>query len=247
MVQKVLFSCFLLSLISFRRLLAEEECGKCDRLECPLVTFCPVGVTQDKCGCCDICLLRLGEKCDYAPEGEEFSKVVNGECGEFLSCSEENICECAEEGQVCGSDGLTYNSLCELMEETTKNNELNVVNREPCRKGPVIKSPPKDSSRPAESILVLDCEATGYPVPTLTWEFYRQDGSTIQLPSDDSLVAVQVRGGPEKHMVSGWVQIMKVLPENVGIYTCIATNSQGVAKASAKVTFSKGKAPVKKY
>nr|AYU97985.1 IGFBP-related protein 1 [Trichorhina tomentosa] len=244
MLRNILFSCSILVLFSFRHLLAEEECKKCDRLECPLVTFCPSGVTQDECGCCDVCLQRLGEKCDYAPEGE-VAKFVNGQCGEFLSCSKDSICECAEEGQVCGSDDVSYNSLCELMEETANDNELTVVDREPCRKGPVIKSPPKDASRPVESILVLDCEAVGFPVPTLTWELYRPDGSTIQLPSDDSLVAVQVRGGPEKHMVSGWVQIMKILPENIGIYTCIATNAQGIAKASAKVSISKGKVPKK--
>nr|AYU97984.1 IGFBP-related protein 1 [Atlantoscia floridana] len=245
MLRNILLSFLLLCLISIRHLSAEEECEKCDRLECPLVTFCPTGVTQDKCGCCDICLQRLGEKCDYAPEGEDVVKVVNGQCGEFLTCTKDGVCECAEEGQVCGSDDVTYNSLCEIMEKTAEDNALTVVDREPCRKGPLIKSPPKDASRPVESILVLDCEAVGYPVPVLTWELYRPDGSTVQLPSDDSLVAVQVRGGPEKHMVTGWVQIMKVLPENVGIYTCIATNSQGVAKASAKVSFSKGKVPKK--
>nr|AYU97988.1 IGFBP-related protein 1 [Haplophthalmus danicus] len=245
-MSKFNFSSIFFLIFLCNRILA-EECEKCDRSECPLVTFCPSGVTQDNCGCCEVCTQRLGQKCDNVADDPKQQKSVNGECGEFLICSEEGVCECSEEGQVCGSDDLTYNSLCELMEATVKNNGLTVVDREPCRKGPVIKSPPKDTSRPAGSILALDCEAVGYPVPTITWELYRPDGSTIQLPSDDSLVAVQVRGGPEKHMSSGWVQIMEVLPENVGIYTCIATNSQGVVKASANVSISKGKVPLKKY
>nr|AYU97990.1 IGFBP-related protein 1 [Tylos europaeus] len=241
------FVILILFSIYFAQLTA-EDCEKCERLECPLVSYCPSGVTQDKCGCCEVCSQRLGQKCDYVPEGSDLQgPPVNGTCGEFLFCSKEGICECDEEGQICGSDDVTYNSICEFMEETVKNHELTVVDRAPCRKGPIIKSPPKDSSRPAGSILVLDCEAVGYPVPTISWELYKADGSTVQLPSDDSLVAVQVRGGPEKHMVTGWVQIMEILPENVGIYTCIATNSKGEAKASAKVSFSKSKVPKKKY
>nr|AYU97989.1 IGFBP-related protein 1 [Trichoniscus pusillus] len=245
MINKYLSSIFILLFICNQ--IFGDECEKCDRSECPLITFCATGVTQDNCGCCDICSQRLGQKCDYVPEGTLVEKPIIGDCGEFLSCSEEGVCECTEEGQVCGSDDVTYNSLCELMEATVQKHELTVFDRAPCRKGPVIKSPPKDTSRPAGSILALDCEAVGYPVPTITWELYRPDGSTIQLPSDDSLVAVQVRGGPEKHMVSGWVQIMEVLPENIGLYTCIASNEKGVVKASANVSISKGKVPLKKY
>nr|AYU97983.1 IGFBP-related protein 1 [Ligia oceanica] len=233
----------ILLVISFTQVFT-KECGKCERSECPMVSFCSSGVTLDSCSCCEICSQRLGQKCDLIAGATGES---NGSCGEFLTCSEEGICECSEEGPVCGSDDVTYNSVCEFLEQTNKNNELTLVDREPCRKGPVIKSPPKDATRPAESILVLDCEATGFPVPTITWEFYKSDGSTVKLPSDDSLVAVQVRGGPEKHMVTGWVQIMKVLPENTGIYTCIASNSDGEVKASAKVSIKKGKVPKKKY
>nr|AYU97987.1 IGFBP-related protein 1 [Sphaeroma serratum] len=237
--------CLVLSLL-FAHTLAEEDCTSCERSECPLLSVCPSGVAQDSCGCCEICAQTLGQPCDVAPEGEETVPRVNGTCGEFLFCNEERVCECTERSPVCGSDDVTFNSICEYMLEAAENNKLTLVDREACRKGPVIKSAPKDAARPLGSILVLDCEATGFPVPSISWEVYKDDGSTVQLPNDDPLVAVQVRGGPEKHMATGWVQIMKILPENIGIYTCIASNSKGEVKSSAKVTLSKGKTPKKK-
>lgn len=54
-------------------------------------------------------------------------------------------------------------------------------------------------------------------------------------PGDDLYVAVQVRGGPEPFMVTSWVQIVDLRPTDIGIYTCVATNSEGEARASAKV------------
>lgn len=52
---------------------------------------------------------------------------------------------------------------------------------------------------------------------------------------DDLYVAVQVRGGPESYMTTSWVQIVDLRPTDVGVYTCVAINSEGVARASAKV------------
>nr|AYU97980.1 IGFBP-related protein 1 [Asellus aquaticus] len=233
MVYKVI--CILLNIILITYGL-ENDCEKCDRSVCPIVSSCVSGVTLDVCGCCEICAQKLGEKCDLVKEGEKSRKS----CGDFLTCSPKGVCECEEKDAVCGSDGKTYATVCKLLEATAGDRELTLVERSPCRTGPVIKTAPKDSIRPLGSILVLDCEATGYPVATITWELNKDDGSTIQLPSDDSLVAIQMRGGPEKHMVTGWVQIMKILPENVGIYTCIATNDKGEARASAKVSFKEG-------
>ena len=54
-------------------------------------------------------------------------------------------------------------------------------------------------------------------------------------PGDDLYMAVQVRGGPEPFMVTSWVQIVDLRPSDTGIYTCIASNSEGEARASAKV------------
>ena len=55
---------------------------------------------------------------------------------------------------------------------------------------------------------------------------------------DDSAVAVQVRGGPEKHMVTGWVQIMEVTKKTAGTYVCIASNSEGEDRKAATIKLS---------
>jgi hypothetical protein len=59
--------------------------------------------------------------------------------------------------------------------------------------------------------------------------------SLMNLAGDDLYVAVQVRGGPEPYMVTSWVQIVDLRPTDIGIYTCVATNSEGEARASAEV------------
>lgn len=61
------------------------------------------------------------------------------------------------------------------------------------------------------------------------------DMTLTNFPGDDLYVAVQVRGGPEPFMVTSWVQIVDLRPTDTGIYTCVATNSEGEARASAKV------------
>jgi len=219
------------------------ECGECDRSSCPDVGSCPRGAVMDTCGCCEVCSRGLGQRCEN--ETTTGTEGSYGPCGEYLVCrgrtdtgrSGEAVCECESPGWVCGSDGATYDSLCHLLEKTTKNPDLFVAVRGPCETEPMIKSPPEDAARPRGSILVLDCEVAGYPVPEVTWELNRLDGSSFRLPGDESSIAVQVRGGPERFMVTGWVQIMRVAKDTIGTYTCVATNNKGEARASAKVSF----------
>ncbi len=44
-----------------------------------------------------------------------------------------------------------------------------------------------------------------------------------------------MRGGPEPLMVTGWAQIMALDPNYIGIYHCIATNTEGQVYAMASV------------
>ena len=44
-----------------------------------------------------------------------------------------------------------------------------------------------------------------------------------------------MRGGPEPMMVTSWAQIMSLDPSYIGIYHCIATNSEGSVAAFAGV------------
>ncbi|XP_050699807.1 insulin-like growth factor-binding protein-related protein 1 isoform X2 [Eriocheir sinensis] len=228
---------------------APEPCGECDST-CPDVTTCKYGVVKDVCGCCEVCARGLGQRCDEPYNVHENAhdlaphKPVYGSCGEYLVCvprtdlqdSSEHTCQCSEDGQVCGSDGQTYTSLCHLLARTYELTDLHVAVRGPCMEAPTIRSTPEDTSRPLGSILVLDCEAKGFPVPTITWVLNKPDGSSLELPGDDSSFAVQVRGGPESNMVTGWVQIMRITKDTLGIYTCLAKNSEGEARASATVT-----------
>ena len=48
---------------------------------------------------------------------------------------------------------------------------------------PVIMSSPENSYGPLGANLTLDCEARGYPAPTITWQFVSTEGKTISLPS----------------------------------------------------------------
>lgn len=215
-------------------------CGTCDRSECPEVGKCVGGTVPDICGCCMVCARGLGQRCD----GEEAETKEYGTCGEYLSCSprtdigelDEGTCTCEEKGAVCGSDGVTYDTLCHLLEKTADDDTLTVVAREPCKSVPVIKSRPKDAIRPLGSIMVLDCEAVGFPVPELFWELNMADGSSFRLPSDNPGFAIQIRGGPEKHMVTAWAQIMNINVRTVGTYTCVAKNSEGEDRAAAKIS-----------
>ena len=52
---------------------------------------------------------------------------------------------------------------------------------------------------------------------------------------DDQSVSIQMRGGPEPMMVTSWAQIMSLDPSYIGIYHCIATNSEGSVAAFAGV------------
>lgn len=99
--------------------------------------------------------------------------------------------------------------------------------------------------------LAFNCEATGYPIPTIEWRFVaarrvrrdtlNQDSnkepevqyeretvtSLRSLPSDDSHIAVQSRGGPSAYAITSWLQILHTQISDTGRYICVASNSQG--------------------
>nr|QBA83590.1 insulin-like androgenic gland binding protein [Portunus trituberculatus] len=221
---------------------AEVTCGECDKSTCPSVEGCPSGVVADPCGCCDVCARGLGELCDPPAAPHRF-----GSCGEYLTCagrsdlrnSQETTCQCQERTPVCGTNKVTYSTLCDLLAQVTHNPGLEVAVRGPCLAAPLIRSRPEDKERPPGSILVLDCEALGHPTPSITWRLTTIDGTSTELPGDNPAFAVQVRGGPESNMITGWVQIMRISQSTIGVYSCVATNSEGQAQASATVSLLK--------
>ena len=51
----------------------------------------------------------------------------------------------------------------------------------------------------------------------------------------DQDISIQMRGGPETNMVTGWAQISSLEPGYSGVYHCIAENTQGKVHARAVV------------
>jgi len=229
------------------QVLEATPCEPCKSELCATpISNCPAGYTTDRCGCCQICARTENELCDQSPEEDRY-----GMCGENLDCvsrkedggdPEEFVCKCREVKMVCSNEDTTYNTICALNEESIKRGspdkyspQLSMLYWGPCKESPVIMSPPEDSYGPLGANLTLDCEARGFPAPTITWQFLSTDGKTISLPSDDQSVSIQMRGGPEPLMVTGWMQIMSLDPSYIGDYHCIASNSEGKAFSKASV------------
>ena len=142
---------------------------------------------------------------------------------------------------MCGSDGLTYKTPCAHNEQSVLRDSspnLPMLSMEywgPCVEPPTIVGPPSDTYGPQGANISLDCEARGFPAPIITWQYENVDGDTVYLPSDDQDISIQMRGGPEPNMVTGWAQILSLEPSYSGVYHCIAENNQGKVHARAVV------------
>lgn len=224
---------------------AQEDCGTCDYASCPYPQNCEAGIVADRCGCCNLCAKTEFEKCDHAQVN---SANYLGKCGDNLECrirkdveaehdATEAICYCTlSSGVMCGSDGVTYDNLCQLAAAGVRTNtKINVQHKGVCKKAPVMVSEPEHVKDMLGANIALVCEAEGYPIPSVEWTWTTVDGDTIFLPSDDLKVSVNMRGGPERSQVTGWLQIMEVEKKHEGDYTCIAQNEMGVVQATARV------------
>ncbi|KAK7916263.1 hypothetical protein WMY93_012024 [Mugilogobius chulae] len=107
------------------------------------------------------------------------------------------------------------------------------VSRTRGRAAPRIVTPPGEVYNVSGSQVYLSCEAVGVPTPVLTWNKVVNGGKkkVELLPGDRDNLAVQTRGGPEKHEVTGWVLISPLTEAEQGPYECHASNSQGEASA----------------
>ncbi|ELT93934.1 hypothetical protein CAPTEDRAFT_166448 [Capitella teleta] len=220
-----------------------QDCGQCEPSECSAPVNCVAGVVKDSCGCCNICAKAEYELCDH-PRIKSSKHL--GRCGDQLECRVRNdladedkpeaICFCRIEGELCGTDNVTYDNICGLMAETARTNKkVKVHSKGPCNAAPVIVSPPDHTKNKTGSDVALSCEAQGFPIPAIEWTWTRVDGKTVFLPSDDDRISVNMRGGPDRWQVTGWMQIIDVKKDHEGDYTCVAQNEYGVAKASARL------------
>jgi len=213
----------------------EEKCAQCPVLE---RTDCLAGVVKDhECNCCDVCSRFEGQQCDM----KDAEKHEHGKCGDGLECRKTgrgNICQCLWEDIICGTDGVTYNNLCQLVAAAVtqgKKDVLQVKTLGPCEPGAQIITKPEYVKNTTNNNVVLTCEAIGYPTPTISWVVTRANHKTSHLPGDDSHIVFSMRGGPGKFQVTGWMQIEGLLKRHEGDYTCIAVNEHREDKATARI------------
>ncbi|XP_078534657.1 serine protease HTRA3 [Lissotriton helveticus] len=91
--------------------------SRCDVSRCPSPS-CPSGYVPDRCNCCLVCA---------AGEGEACGRKEDPPCGDSLECKHpagkrmaKGVCQCKLTPKVCGSDGKTYDNVCQLKVETRK-------------------------------------------------------------------------------------------------------------------------------
>ena len=67
----------------------------------------------------------------------------------------------------------------------------------------------KDDTQIREAFRIFSCEVIGIPTLALIWNKVKRGHYGVQraelLPGDRGNLAIQTRGGPEKHEVTGWV------------------------------------------
>ncbi|XP_068961397.1 insulin-like growth factor-binding protein 7 isoform X2 [Petaurus breviceps papuanus] len=206
-------------------------CGPCEPASCPPLPprGCPLGETRDACGCCPACARGEGEPCGGSGAGR-------GHCAPGMECVKSRkrrkgkagaaaggpvvsgVCVCKSRYPVCGSDGNTYPSGCQLRAaslraESQGEKTITQVSKGTCDQGPSIVTPPKDIWNVSGAQVYLSCEVIGIPTPVLIWNKVKRGHYGVQrtelLPGDRDNLAIQTRGGPEKHEVTGWV-LMKL-------------------------------------
>ncbi|KAK7882046.1 hypothetical protein WMY93_028220 [Mugilogobius chulae] len=87
------------------------------------------------------------------------------------------------------------------------------------RPPPVIRQGPSNQSLPRDSVALLRCQASGEPIPSVSW---LKDG--VSLLGKDPRMSLQELGS---------LQIKNIKLSDSGIYTCVATSSSGETSWSA--------------
>ncbi|XP_048703122.2 insulin-like growth factor-binding protein 7 isoform X1 [Caretta caretta] len=241
-------------------------CGPCLPALCPALPArgCALGRARDACGCCWRCARGEGEPCgagarcaaglECAPRPGRAGPPALCVCkSRYPVCGSDDVtypsaCRlraAALSAQRRGQRGpsLRRKGACEqdtdyhgCYSENCKYRRLD----DPAQEGPSIVTPPKEIWNVTGAKIYLSCEVMGIPTPVLTWNKIIRGQYGVQrlelLPGDRDNLAIQTRGGPEKHEVTGWVLISPLSKEDAGEYECHASNSKGEATASARIT-----------
>ncbi|XP_077335356.1 kazal-type serine protease inhibitor domain-containing protein 1-like [Lithobates pipiens] len=224
---------------------ATHSCVPCQEERCPPAPQrCPAGRVKDRCGCCWECANVEGQMCDLPGMKHYF-----GTCGEELRCqvkvgqSEEPHCVCPSQENVCGTDRRTYKNICRLQEaaRTRLRTELKVQHTGPCQEAPRLLSSLQDTAAVIGHTVILGCEVAAQPMAELEW---RKEGIEGPLPGDSGHIIVQSRGGPQRHHVTGWLQIHNVRQRDAGSYTCHGRNMYGEVTTTARLTLISPDSPL---
>ncbi|EFN81775.1 Kazal-type serine protease inhibitor domain-containing protein 1 [Harpegnathos saltator] len=233
------------------------KCCSCRPAWCPENPGkCLLGSVPDPCGCCPggLCARLDGETCWNESIPLLSPKNRNdGYCARNYLCelrsdlqeekdAPEAICVCMEQTPACGSNNETYATPCALHEEAMKLRNLSSLwlqHLGPCQSRPWILSPLEDVASPFGQRVALNCEAKGFPVPDIFWEFHSADGRRVlKLPGEEHDATVHTSEGPEPLMRTSWMQLARLNKEHTGMYHCIANNSIGEASAASFVSMS---------
>ncbi|XP_030621347.1 kazal-type serine peptidase inhibitor domain 2 [Chanos chanos] len=217
---------------------------RCHPEQCPdlrRLLQCPAGRVRDACGCCWECGNGEGQLCD--PDHQVGSSFY-GRCAEGLRCrvshrhhpddDPKRVCVCARQEVLCGSDGKTYENVCQLRAAQFKLGDAGrptVAHHGSCKAKPVITHAPRDIIAAEGSDVIFSCEVSSYPLASIHW---RKEGRDL-LPTDESNTAVQAHESPQRFELTGWLQIQAVRPDDEGVYTCAARNALGGVSASARL------------
>ena len=82
--------------------------------------------------------------------------------------------------------------------------------------------------------LIIDCEVSGIPFPTVTW---MKDGNAFTGEGSDDRIFVS------ENQESGMsrVRIKSAIIDDAGVYTCTASNDAGIASDMLQVQVNDGK------
>lgn len=232
-----------------------EGCIECGYYRCPEnAGKCLLGSVPDPCGCCPetgLCARLLGEPCWNAsipllsPESRNEGYCARNYLCELRSDLQEKdapqaTCVCMEQSPACGSNNETYSTPCALHEEAMKlrnSSSLRLQHLGPCESRPWILSTLEDVAASFGQCVALNCEAKGFPVPDIFWEFHSADGRRVlKLPEKEHQATVHTVDGPEPLMRTSWMQLVQLDEKHIGMYHCIANNSIGQASTSSFVS-----------
>lgn len=146
---------------------SSDACGPCEPAACPPLPprGCQLGETRDACGCCPVCARGEGEPCGGSGAGRghcapgmecvKSRKRRKGKAGAAAGGPEvSGVCVCKSRYPVCGSNGITYPSGCQLRAASLKaesrgEKAITQVSKGTCEQGGHVRFPLRPRPRPA--------------------------------------------------------------------------------------------------